>query len=56
MKNYSVKFTVNGKAGFCIMVSAPNSNMAKQVAMGEIQGQAGYAGKRIVVTSISEIR
>ena len=56
MKTYNVRYSVDGKGGFSVIVSAPNSGSARQVAMGEIQGQAGYVGRRITITAVSEIR
>ena len=56
MKTYNVRYSVDGKNGFSIIVSAPNSSSARHVALGEIQGQAGYVGRRISITGITEIR
>ena len=56
MKNFEVKYSVDGKSGFSIIVSAPNSNTAKKVALGEIEGHAGYIGKKVRVSAVIEIR
>lgn len=49
MKNYEVRFSVNGKSGGSIIVTAPNAEAARRVALGELQGQAGYIGKKITI-------
>ena len=56
MKEYQVRYSVDGMGGYTIIVSAPNSYIARSVAMGEIEGQAGYMGKRIRINSVQEIR
>lgn len=56
MKTFEVKYSVDGKSGFSIMVSAPNSATAKKVAMGEIQGKPGYIGRKIRISAAIEIR
>ena len=55
MKTYNVKYSVDGRSGFSIIVS-PSSSSARQIALGEIQGQAGYMGRRISITGIFEVR
>ena len=56
MKEYKVNYKVDGKGSYATIVSAPNSSDARKVAMGKIQGQAGYKNKRISVTGHQEIR
>ena len=56
MKEYKVNYKVDGKGSYATIVSAPNSSDARKVAMGKIQGQAGYKDKRISVTGHQEIR
>ena len=56
MKTYNVKYSVDGRSGFSIIVSAPSSSSARQIALGEIQGQAGCMGRRISITGIFEVR
>lgn len=56
MKTFEVRYTVDGRTGYSVIVSAPNSNSARQVAMGKIQGEAGFIGKKIRISSVHEIR
>lgn len=56
MKTFIVNFTVNGKGRHSITVEAPNSMAARDIARGEIEGQYGYAGMRITISSVREIR
>lgn len=51
MHTYYVKFNVDGRPGGEIVVEARDISAAKRVAMAELQGRAGYAGRRIVITS-----
>lgn len=57
MKNYQVHFTVDGHGGYSITVyNVRNSMEARRQARYEIEAQAGYAGKRINVGSVTEIK
>lgn len=53
-KKYEVKYCVDGKSGYSTMVSAPNSSTARRVAQGKVQGQAGYADKKIRISAAIE--
>ncbi|MCI8404740.1 MAG: hypothetical protein HFE49_07530 [Clostridia bacterium] len=56
MKTFEVKYSVDGKSGFSTIVSAPNSATARKVALGKVQGQAGYIGKKVRISAAIEIR
>lgn len=56
MKKFEVKFRVDGKSGGSVIVEAPNGMTARSVALAKIQGEYGYVGKKIMVTSVREIR
>lgn len=56
MKEYEVKYNVDGKGGYATIVSAPSSGDARKVALGKLQGQAGYRDKKISVVGYKEIR
>lgn len=55
MNTYRVKFSVDGRAAGELYVEARDSFSAKRVALGELQGRAGYYGKRINVTSVLKV-
>ena len=56
MKKFEVRFRVDGKDGGAIIVEAKDPGMARKVALGELQGRAGYAGKRISISGAREIK
>ena len=56
MYTYFVKFNVDGRSGGEIVVEARDSSAARRMAMAELQGRAGYAGKRIYITSVIKAR
>ena len=56
MKQYEVRFRVDGRPGGSVIVEAKDSGQAKRIALGQIEGQPGYAGKRISIYSVMEIR
>lgn len=56
MYKFIVKFYVDGKIGGEIVVEARDSTSAKRIALGELQGRIGYAGKRITLGSVSKVR
>lgn len=56
MNRYFVKFNLDGKPGGEIVVEARDSSAAKRMAMAELQGRAGYAGKKIYISSVSKAR
>jgi len=51
---YSVRYSVDRKPGYEVTVEAKDSLSAKRIALAEIQGQAGYIGKRISITGVSK--
>ena len=53
---YFVKFNLDGRPGGEISVDARDSSQARRMAMAELQGRAGYAGKRITITTVSKAR
>lgn len=56
MKQYEVKYLVNGKRG-TIYVEASSSMSARDTAKGEIMGMAGIGyDARITITGVREIR
>ena len=55
MNTYRIKFSIDGRPGGEIYVDARDSFSAKRVALGELQGRAGYYGKRISVTSVLKV-
>lgn len=55
MDTYIVRFSVNGKSAGAITVEAPNSAVARQLALGEIGGKPGYEGKRITINGVSKV-
>lgn len=57
MKNFQVHFNVDGRSGYSITVcNVRNSAEARRQANYEIGAQAGYAGKKIQIFSVSEIK
>ena len=52
---YSVKFSVDRKPGYEVTVEARDGLSAERMAMAEIQGRAGYAGKKIKITGKRKI-
>ena len=56
MYKYFVKFNVDGKTCGEIVVEARDSSAAKRMAMAELQGRAGFAGKRIYISSVTKAR
>lgn len=56
MNKYFVKFNLDGRPGGEISVDARDSSQARRMAMAELQGRAGYAGKRITITTVSKAR
>ena len=56
MKQYEVRFRVDGRTAGSVVVEAKDSVQAKRIALGEIQGRPGYEGKRITISGVSEIR
>ncbi len=56
MDKYIVSFSVNGKTGNKIIVEANNPVSAKRVALGELNSRAGYADKKISVTSPRKVK
>lgn len=56
MKTYEVIFKIDGKSGSSITINAPNSMVARRMAMGQLQGMAGYVGKRISISVVRELR
>lgn len=56
MKKFEVKFRVDGKPWGSIVITAPNSMSARSVALAEINGQYGYADKKIMIMDVREIR
>lgn len=56
MKTYEYRFNVDGKPGGSVIVEARDSMMAKRLAMAQIQGRAGFAGKRITLTGFKILR
>ena len=56
MKTYEVRFSVDGKPCGSILVKAKDSGAARRIAMGELSGRAGYAGKKITITNIHEVK
>ena len=56
MNTYFVKFNIDGRAGGEIVVEARDSSSAKRMAMAELQGRAGYVGKKIYISSVSKAR
>ena len=55
MKTFRAKFNVDGRPCGEIIVTARDSSMAKKMAQAELQGRAGFAGKKIVVTGVVKI-
>ena len=53
---FFAKFNVDGRPGGEIVVMARDTSAAKRMAMAELQGRAGYAGKKIYVTSVTKAR
>lgn len=53
---YYVKFNVDGKPGGEIVVEARDSSQAKRMAKAEIEGRAGYAGKKIYISGAQKVR
>ncbi len=56
MKKFEVKYSVDGRYGYSIIVTAKDYNQARRIALGEIQGMAGYVGKRIHIINVLLIR
>ena len=56
MKTFEIRFNVDGKSGGSIIIEAADSIQARRLALGQIQGQAGYYDKKITITAIKEIR
>lgn len=55
LSTYEVKFRVDGKTTSSIYVEAKDPGAANRVALGKIQGQAGYVGRRISILTVRKI-
>lgn len=49
MKKYEVRFSVDGKPCGSIPVEASSTGEAHRLALGELQGRAGYGDKKIKI-------
>lgn len=56
LKTFEVEFRADGKTTGSIMITARDSGQARRMALGEIGGMPGYAGKRISILRVHEIR
>lgn len=56
MNKYLVRFSVDGRSGGEIIVEAPENGTAKRIALGDLQGRAGYENKKIRITGTHLMR
>lgn len=56
LKTFEAEFRADGKTTGSIMITARDSGQARRMALGEIGGMPGYAGKRISILRVHEIR
>ena len=54
MKNFVTRFSVDGKSGYECSVKAPSPSSAMRIAKTEIEGKAGFVGRKIRIQSARE--